>query len=921
MPDLGLNKHTCTTARDKAFSVWMDWAGFSTLLVAAIIVLVPLGAYGNTVVEWDFSKGTHGWIGNNRVENLSSSSDGLAFRSTGEDPWIEGPAVDLPSVEMTRVKIRMKSNADQAGQLFYGRTFIERRSIRFTVRDDGRWHDYGLVIREKLGAGTRFRLDPCAGAGEITVAFINIETISKIAAPPLDRPEDPDRSRRTSISVKSGCLEFEHHTSKWGNFVLKVDGKEMAAGYQSDLIGLLIEDEPEWLNLTSAEVTFESHREGVEFNSRAAIEDTRGAKWQIQRLVKRGSQDGTLTIETQIRVNQDTEAIHIPWLTIFPGLGTFGERKYQGVFAGVEYLCDEPSSSDADVTTPEHIRRVPNPVKITFPLMAIAHGGNYIGVIWEPSEMVAATFDSPDRIYNSGAQVMTLSAPGVGEHRFENDFCAHSAFRLEANERLKVTVVIIGGKAKSVVPAVKHYVDLKGLPELPQFQGGFDAAVKLFAHGWLDSEINHDGLFRHAVWGSSFGPTPAADAAMHIDWLAHHTQDERLRARLKEAEKQALSRIPSSQPFSSGVSHASLPTAPFVFGKVGEFVRQRRNHAVHLLNSFDENGVKVYRPGKTDYSRTHFVKHANGYSGRDLVAILEGATLSADKELIDKGLELLDKQTALYADTVPRGAQTWEVPLHTPDILASAHMVKAYTLGYVVSGKEEYLEQARYWAWTGVPFIYLYRPTSGDVGLYATIPVLGATNWRAPVWIGQPVQWCGLVYCSALHLLSEYDPRGPWAKIAKGITIAGLQMTWPTADEKRKGLLPDFWDLEAQVGAGPAINPGTVQAHVSEVYGKGKIYDVKKLRHRGWFIHAPCAIGNIKQDEKAVTFTVDGWSDEPYYVLICGIEEEPAGVRACRIAEKSGKVRTYRSAKREFHGEYGNLVIRLEGRSEIQVRY
>ena len=64
-------------------------------------------------------------------------------------------------------------------------------------------------------------------------------------------------------------------------------------------------------------------------------------------------------------------------------------------------------------------------------------------------------------------------------------------------------------------------------------------------------------------------------------------------------------------------------------------------------------------------------------------------------ELMDKSLKLLDKQTELYADTVPRGAQTWEVPLHTPDILASAHMVKAYTLGYIISGREEYLEQAR----------------------------------------------------------------------------------------------------------------------------------------------------------------------------------------------------------------------------------
>jgi len=93
---------------------------------------------------------------------------------------------------------------------------------------------------------------------------------------------------------------------------------------------------------------------------------------------------------------------------------------------------------------------------------------------------------------------------------------------------------------------------------------------------------------------------------------------------------------------------------------------------------------------------------------------------------------------------VPRGAQTWEVPLHTPDILASAHLVRCYLYAYQLTGDADLLEQARYWAWTGVPFVYLEQPVPGDVGLYATIPVFGATQWVAS-WLGKPVQWCGLV--------------------------------------------------------------------------------------------------------------------------------------------------------------------------------
>jgi len=401
----------------------------------------------------------------------------------------------------------------------------------------------------------------------------------------------------------------------------------------------------------------------------------------------------------------------------------------------------------------------------------------------------------------------------------------------------------------------------------------------------------------------------------------NNAKDEQLAGRLSDARDKALQKIPPGQPFASRISHAGLPTAPFVFGRLDEYTEQRRNEALHLLRNFDDKGVKLYRPGRTDYSRTHFAKHANGLSGRDVVTILEGATLSADKQLIEKALELLDKQTALYADTVPRGAQTWEVPLHTPDILASAHMVKAYALGYIISGRREYLEQARYWAWTGVPFVYLYPPTSAPVGVYATIPVLGATNWKAPVWIGRPVQWCGLAYASALHLLAQYDSKGPWEKIAKGITAAGLQMTWPQADKNRQGLLPDFFDLKAQVAAGPAINPGTVQAHLPELYGKGKLYDVKRLTDRGWFIHAPCAISDIREARDAVTFVVSGWAEKPYYVLISGIEKEPHETLARRTAQESPDGTSFGSAKTEFNSHRKYLIISLQGRSEIRIRY
>ena len=889
--------------------------------VLFFLVMGPCaGVYGKTVAAWDFTKGLQGWQGNKDTEGLTVSAEGLTFKSTGNDPWIEGPAVDASGDGAIRVSIRMKSSADPHGELFYGSTFAAGRSVRFTVISDGRWHEYLLVIPDRLGPGTRFRLDPAAGEGQIVVGSIGVEMLAKIQPPQWEKPVRPAKGNAQPLSISSADLVVEHYRHNWGSFVVKAAGEDLAAGYQAELIGIMLGDGPQWLNLGKAEFTCTGGQDGV-FSCQAMMKDSGGAKWQMTRRFKPGPVAGSIFAETEFLVDQDRDVIYLPWLTLFPGLETFGGRETQGLFAGLEYLEDEPSSSEADITTPEHVRRAPDPLKVTFPLMAIACDGRYVGLVWQPSGSVSPVFDSPDRIYGSGAHVMALTGPAVGPNRFENELVAHTPLRLRANEPLRMEAVILGGKAATVVPAVQKYVELRGLPAVPAFTGGLDAAVTLLAHGWLDSTINEGGIFRHAVWGESFQAGPAGDAIMYIDWLANTSKDPNLARKLVRARDLAVSKMPAGKPYISTVSHTRTPTAPFVFGGIYPYVQQRQDEAKELLTHFDEKGVKPYRPGNVDYGRTHFTGHANGYSGADMARILEAATMSADPKLIEQGLALLDKQTALYASTAPRGAQTWEVPLHTPDILASAHMVEAYTLGFIISGKKEYLEQARYWAWTGVPFVYLVNPTGGEIGPYATIAVLGATNWQAPSWFGRPVQWCGLVYASALHLLGEYDKDGPWETIAKGITAAGLQMTWPAGDAKRQGLLPDVFELRAQLRDGPAINPGTVQAHVPELFNQGRLYDVRRLTIRGGFVHAPCAIRDFREASDSVTFAVDGWGRNPYYVLIAGVDRKPAAVAIAGIGPRRTSQQPAGQGQARFNPQQRLLAISLSQPCEIHVRF
>lgn len=99
--------------------------------VPACIFLVCLSAplQAETIVTWDFTQGDHGWTGNNFVRDLAAGPEGLAFVSTGIDPWIEGPPVDLSQDGMTRIAVRMKSDADAGAELCL-RTAFRGRTLR-----------------------------------------------------------------------------------------------------------------------------------------------------------------------------------------------------------------------------------------------------------------------------------------------------------------------------------------------------------------------------------------------------------------------------------------------------------------------------------------------------------------------------------------------------------------------------------------------------------------------------------------------------------------------------------------------------------------------------------------------------------------------------------------------------------------------
>ena len=110
------------------------------------------------------------------------------------------------------------------------------------------------------------------------------------------------------------------------------------------------------------------------------------------------------------------EVVFLPLFLMLPGHGSFGSLKGQGLFAGVEYLENEPSSSTADLNEKAGAnRRVPDSARITFPLMAIQAHDRYVGLIWDRAPELAALFDSPDRIF--GERLARARADRTGGRR------------------------------------------------------------------------------------------------------------------------------------------------------------------------------------------------------------------------------------------------------------------------------------------------------------------------------------------------------------------------------------------------------------------------------------------------------------------------------------------------------------------------
>lgn len=520
-----------------------------------------------------------------------------------------------------------------------------------------------------------------------------------------------------------------------------------------------------------------------------------------------------------LKVLGDSLEFDLPEGAALPVIHLPGTLQF-AVIPGVELLeKGEWSSSKADLVIPEHLRTRPASNLLTQQWMGCVTEDGTFRVQWTEPKL-QPEFASPNYFDSTPDSRISVEFPKNSKENAEN-----KTDKIKLNENLTINDTKIGKTdafEKNCVivkfdfsPETDESALLRAGLEAQLAHASRKAVYAQAASSEMDAAEktpdqeedlggNREELF--ALYRSQMEGGPLRSEA---GW-GHCAGNYWKKAPLADIAS-ALWRVGGSVPefgFQMGGAHVENPTIFFVRGQAENWLRNLCGLADGVLKSRQEDGSWRY-DGK--YAVTHFETTALGVCVRPVWALLQAYAATGDEKYLKPALESLAYCRRFH---VARGAQCWEMPLHTPDPLAAAYAIRSSVLAYRITHDSQFLADAERWALEGATYVYLWDEPQTPWQYGAFIGVLGATNWKAPNWIGRPVQWIGTVYAYALLEYADVlqtlpetaaSPAARWHQLAELITLSAERQVYPSGEFA--GLLPDSIDCAFGVRYAWNINP------------------------------------------------------------------------------------------------------------------
>ncbi|MGC8842736.1 MAG: hypothetical protein ACP5QS_02250, partial [bacterium] len=522
-----------------------------------------------------------------------------------------------------------------------------------------------------------------------------------------------------------------------------------------------------------------------------------GAQWdyEVRYRADFSTQQFVLSLKCIPKTDASLSSLYFP--RIYVGERSSGKSKKYALFPGLEFLKgNERSSSTRDVNPPASDRWAPHPYKITIPLQAISLQNCTLSLLWDENQkwngsdsLPSALFASPNFIEEGENHLLSLFIPSIPNWVQENHLYALPPYPAKAGQPLTITCRISITDGEDVLSSIKEWKKAFGLakPKLPR---SLEEEMELCAICYTD-----------VIWDEkAFGWLPWTGVPHQLDVnvsfalmkMANYIKNQAIKEKALSLARRTLK--PANPKNSLEVAYR--------LGELEEALRIAENSARETMKSQKEDGSWVFQPDERRKSLGKEGETEIGICAPPATTILRWALISGDEEAKRSGLKALQFMDRFY---IPAGAQTWECPLHAPDIYASAVAIPPYLYGYELTKEKHYLERAKEMAMAGIPFVYLWKSWERSVVMLgATIPIFGATFYVLP-WFARPVQWNGLAYAHSLRLLSQYDDSFPWKEVADLILQSAMEQQ--ATEGEYKGLYPDSFELIPNKPAAPWLSP------------------------------------------------------------------------------------------------------------------